>query len=455
MTHATQTGDTGLRVIGEEIIPEFGIKPPGTSATSGFRVAVIRVIGGVAEEGGGGRPVPSDEREADVIADQARRLAAWLSPVAVDDFRREFFGRRSLYCPPTEERLASVSDLRSWRVADLLAHRSTSVVAWFTDTEGRHLVTDVDPLVAGRLHEGGITLYLTDVDGLEPVSADVAAGLRVPVPNVKTTLFCNRSGASTPKHFDPVDTITIQVTGSKRWWIAPNLELANPTVSGAHHERAIQPELWQYSHEVLPADMPEDAEEYLLTPGAVLDVPRGWWHRTESSEDAISLHVHQVQVPWVDAILTTLRARLVREDTWRAGAMGLWDVDRYDEMAAETRTLLDDLSKMITTIEPADVLPGPGRRGGPSSAVVRRAGAGISFRHGGVDGPEHAVINVNEYGVERRTTVEVSPPVAAVCRDLTGRAEPTPIEELADRLGAGNARDLVDELITAGFLRPV
>lgn len=383
------------------------------------------------------------------------RLDAWLDPMGVDEFRDRVFGRDALYRPPTPERLATVEGLRSsWRVADLLAHRSRPVVAWFTDTEGRHLVTDVDPLVAGRLYEGGTTLYMTEVDGLEPLTADVAAALRVPEPNVRSTLFCNRPGAWTPRHFDPVDTITIQLTGSKRWWIAPNTDVVHPTVSGAHEERAIQPELWQYSHETLPAGTPDGEREYLLTPGAVLYVPRGWWHRTESGEDSVSLHAHQIQVPWVDAVLTTLRARLVREDAWRAGVPGLWDADRYDATATDAASMLDALAKTVTTLQPADVLPGVAPGAGDPTAVVRRAGAGIAFRRDG-DGPDRAVVNVNEYGIERRTTLELGPAAAAACRDLTGRAAPTPVDELADRLGADGARGLVDELVSAGFLRPV
>lgn len=50
MPLTSENDDPGVRVVHEETIPEFGVKPPGTSAASGFRVAVIRVIGGVAEE---------------------------------------------------------------------------------------------------------------------------------------------------------------------------------------------------------------------------------------------------------------------------------------------------------------------------------------------------------------------------------------------------------------------
>ena len=224
-------------------------------------------------------------------------LDAWLAPTDVATFREEFFGRGALFRAGTPERLAPVLALSSWNIREILAQRTSSVVAWFQCLDGRHVTADVSPEVAQRLYQGGITLYLRQVPALAPITEAIAAALVVPVHNIESTLFCNQPGARTRMHFDPVDTITLQVTGSKRWRLAPNLQAPYPTGGYATLDPQLMPELRLYAHDRLLTHMPADADEYLLTPGSILYVPRGFWHETESDEASISLHVHHIPVP--------------------------------------------------------------------------------------------------------------------------------------------------------------
>ncbi len=222
------------------------------------------------------------------------------------------------------------------------------------------MTAEVSPEAAQRLYLAGITMYIRRVPALAPITTAMATALAVPEQNIECTLFCNQPGARTRMHFDPVDTITMQVRGNKRWRIARNLHAPDPTEGYATLDAQVAPELRLYAHDGFPTHMPADAEEYLLTPGSVLYVPRGFWHETESDEASISLHVHHTPVPWVDAVLVTLRAKLLRDPAWRTGAHDLWDASRRPQAMTTAATLLRALAAAVDGLAVDDVLPTPG-----------------------------------------------------------------------------------------------
>ena len=81
----------------------------------------------------------------------------------------------------------------------------------------------------------------------------------------------------------------MQLTGSKRWWIAPNPPAPQPTVAWAVGDRSVDPDFRQYAHDPLPVRRLPGAQEHRLTPGCdALDHPAGWWHETSSDEESVS-----------------------------------------------------------------------------------------------------------------------------------------------------------------------
>jgi 50S ribosomal protein L16 3-hydroxylase len=379
-------------------------------------------------------------------------LEGWTGSAAA--FRTDHLGRRPLHRPASAATLDSVLGRRGWTVPDLLAGRRKNVTAWMNALDGRHLTAEVPPTIAARLYDAGTTLYLLEVDGLDAVSADVAADLRVPAGNVVSGVFANQPGAYTPMHFDPVDTITVQLRGSKRWWIAPPVT-PDPTVAWAVRDRSVDPELWRYAHEPLPDRRRPDTEEHLLTPGSVLYVPRGWWHETRSAEESVSLHVHHVHLPWVDAVLDAVRGRLLRDARWRAGALTLWDPDRRDEAAGTAAALLADLASVTRSLEPADLLPGGGAPA-PTGRYVRRAVSGVAFLGAGAGGDREVTLSAIEPGAERRSTVAVGADQEAGLRRLLAEEKPVTAAELAAAvpdLTLERATQLLDLLTDVGFCR--
>lgn len=215
------------------------------------------------------------------------------------------------------------------------------------------MVAEVSSDAALKLYRSGVTLYLKHVPEVVAVASDLARALDVPRDRIRYTIFCNQPGATTRAHFDPVDTMTLQIKGSKRWRVAPNVFAPDPMVSWTTLDGTEKyAELWLYAHDELPAAIPADREEYALKPGAMLNVPRGFWHETDSNEESMSLHLHLVHLPWVDVAMASLRSVLMRDAAWRKSPIELWDRDQAATNARELESLLSSLveaASMLTS----------------------------------------------------------------------------------------------------------
>ncbi len=388
-------------------------------------------------------------------------LESWLAPLGVEAFRDEFLARRSLFREGDPARVAGLLALRTWDALDILEAQKGNVLAWFEGTDGRHLTADVSPAAAGKLYQGGTTIYIKEPPELAPVRESIARALCLPPDQLQCNLFCNQPGATTRAHFDPVDTITLQITGRKRWRIAPNRHAPDPTLAWATLDRTMRPELRLYARGPMPDGLPGgEAEDYLLGPGALLYVPRGYWHETESSEPSISLHVHLLPLPWADAVLVALRGKLLRDPAFRASAWALWDPARRPAEATRLEGLLAAAARAAADLAPGDVLPTPPPRDaaiGPGDRFARRALTGFVVEPG--EGPTRVTFSAAEQGgTERRTTVEMSGAYLGACEQFAGPSPPTlSAGELAARvpgLAAGEALSLVTLLLDVGFLRP-
>lgn len=115
----------------------------------------------------------------------------------------------------------------------------------------------------------------------------------------------------TSVHFDPIDVITVQLTGRKTWWVAPN-RFAPAPLEGWAPSDPVPPIMRIYSEGEPPTEIPGDAVEYALEPGAVLHIPRGYWHQTSSDQDSISLHILLIPPLRLDFLLASLRNPAMR-----------------------------------------------------------------------------------------------------------------------------------------------
>jgi 50S ribosomal protein L16 3-hydroxylase len=82
----------------------------------------------------------------------------------------------------------------------------------------------------------------------------------------------------------------------------------------------VDTELQSYARLPMPDEMPADQTEIVLGPGSCLFVPRGMWHATHATTDALALNFTFSPPTWIDVFTAALRSRLALSSAWRETA---------------------------------------------------------------------------------------------------------------------------------------
>lgn len=171
----------------------------------------------------------------------------------------------------------------------------------------------------------------------------------------RNLVYATKEGKGTDTHFDQNMNFVIQIHGSKTWRIAPNQSVQNPMT---RHTLGLplDPELEAYSDSAFPENMPDNYSEFKLEPGSMLFVPRGCWHSTKASTNALSLNFTFSTPTWIDMFSTALRARLSQSPEWRETADFVSDPERSYEAAEKFNSLLETLAYEMPNWRAEDIL---------------------------------------------------------------------------------------------------
>jgi 50S ribosomal protein L16 3-hydroxylase len=202
---------------------------------------------------------------------------------------------------------------------------------------------------AKTMFENGMGLLFNDANTISPVLTDLLNNLRREMGFSALTygrnlIYATKANKGTAPHFDQNINFVIQIHGTKKWWLAPNTNVDAP-LTRYTMGLSMDAELAGYATGTMPTEMPSDATEYILKPGSMLFVPRGYWHSTEAVTDAMSLNFTFSAPTWIDLFSAALRSRLSQIPQWRATADFVSNPEHHDSVAAEFNTLLDNLSK--------------------------------------------------------------------------------------------------------------
>lgn len=211
--------------------------------------------------------------------------------------------------------------MRSLELTALLA-QSDSLQIW-SDDEPRD---PVSPAFArdralDAYYNRGATLYfhLRERAPARRWITALAHELGQPDLGAQFSLFAVRAGHGSGLHYDRNENFTIQLKGTKGWRVRANdfakwpesfWYLGGPTPPYADPEK-------------VPTEMPADATEYVLEPGSMLYVPRGYLHyATAAEEDSLSCNLMFPVLLWSEALLHVLRDRLVASEFLRKSIVG-------------------------------------------------------------------------------------------------------------------------------------
>jgi 50S ribosomal protein L16 3-hydroxylase len=188
--------------------------------------------------------------------------------------------------------------------------------------------------------------------------AAIRADLGLPAMTyARCMVYATPDGKGTAPHFDQNINFVLQLYGTKKWWIAPNLHVQNPTQRHTMGQ-PLDPEVAPYAVTPMPLKMPKDAKQIVLKPGSMLFVPRGFWHSTEAEGEALALNFTFNQPTWMDLFGAALRSRLSLSPEWRELADGVSSVDASRREFAQQRfdALLMELVQDLPNWQAADIL---------------------------------------------------------------------------------------------------
>ena len=297
-------------------------------------------------------------------------LAQLLTPLSPQEFFDRHWPHTPLFVPAVRGKLKDLLDLPQLQNLEaLVAARSLKVRACLPDFDDEYSSISLEPQDALKAFRNNMTLVF---DSMQMQDATIAAvlikiredlGLVTGGPEnnlcrARSIVYATPAGAGTRMHFDANANFVIQLRGSKRWMLAANTSVKNPTerfTAGAFEMPAA---LEKQCHAELLHELPVDASEILMEPGCVLYVPRGHWHATDTEEDSLSLNFTFSQPTWADVFTKSIQEWLLNSPEWRALADGLESADpqRTERSIQQFELLLKELSLKLPEISGRELL---------------------------------------------------------------------------------------------------
>jgi 50S ribosomal protein L16 3-hydroxylase len=256
-------------------------------------------------------------------------LAALLAPFSSEQFLTEHWPEQPLHVPSDDPerfvKLLGVPELRDFRSLERVwAHEAFVLPPRGGD---EYQGVEVHGPAIRRLFEAGIPMFLHKPDRQFPQLRVWMDQLRLDLGIPARGLFLSSThttmgNTTTHTHFDHAATFVLQMSGVKKWWVAPNRSVPLPTSRHSLAMERIRGELANYQEAPIPSGMPDDAVVHTLAPGSLLFVPNGWWHATEALGESLALMFIMININWADVVCHALRKRLIQDPAWRRFAVG-------------------------------------------------------------------------------------------------------------------------------------
>lgn len=297
-------------------------------------------------------------------------LAQLLSPVTPQEFFNKHWPQLPLFVPTVKNKLKELFDLPQLQnLESLVAARVLKVRACLPDFDDEYSSINLEPQDALKAYRNNMTLVFdsmqnqdqTIATALKKIREDLGLLTGGPENNLchaRSIVYATPGGTGTRMHFDANANFVIQLQGTKRWLLAPNTSVKNPTERFTVGAFEMPAALEKQCHAELLHEIPDDASEVIMKPGCVLYVPRGYWHATDTDEDSLSLNFTFSQPNWADVFTKSMQEWLLNSAEWRTLADGLegTDQERKNKAIAQFEILLKQLSLSLPEISARQLL---------------------------------------------------------------------------------------------------
>lgn len=292
-------------------------------------------------------------------------LSALIHPHTNDEFLIESWQREPFVTHALAASVKELTELPFLQSLDsLLAAWPFQVQAHLPDAADECSSIDVSTADAKKLFSNKLALLFNNAERISPLLQQWLLSLRKDLGLPTSTygrclLYATPHGKGTAAHFDQNVNFVLQIHGVKKWYLAPNTSIQNPTQRFTIGQ-PMDPELAAYADQgEMPVSMPQlGRQEIVLKPGSMLYVPRGYWHSTEAEGEALALNFTFNQPTWIDLFTIALRSRLSLSPYWRELADGVTagDQDRRELANEKFDILLRELIEDLPSWRAADIL---------------------------------------------------------------------------------------------------
>jgi 50S ribosomal protein L16 3-hydroxylase len=252
-------------------------------------------------------------------------LAALTDPDATDELIACFVRNEPLVVHGLRDSIAELTGLPLVASLDALLQIWPDVVqAHLPDVRDESHAVSVTPQDARKLFANGMGLLFDDVARYAPTLVPWLDAIRSDLglsalTQQRCLVYATPAAKGTAWHFDQNVNFVLQVHGTKTWWLAPNAHVERPMTRHTVGQ-PVDAELHSYARMPMLDGVPADVREILLEPGSLLFVPRGVWHATRATTDALSLNFTFTPPTWIDLLTAALRGRLALSREWRETA---------------------------------------------------------------------------------------------------------------------------------------
>lgn len=337
-----------------------------------------------------------------------------------------------------------------------------TVIVYLTTPDGQRHQGRVTKPTALELYDHGSTVDAAAVNTTLPVLGDFTRALRTELglhfvkelalraSQIMCDAIISPPGNAVPKHFDSVETLSLQLVGRKVWKYAP------PAVPYPHHpyfptlfNRRDGQEYPSYYPKSFSKTMPKGSKTVVMKPGSVLFLPRGYWHETRALEHSISLSFVFNTATWGGFVGTVVDALLIDDPHWRTPvpyATPAQKLAAHAHLADELRRLGKQL------VERA----GAAMRDSQETAYVTATGVKVHFVRNAGKKPGHSSWRITigsreNGGVE----LEADEDVTEAIRAVSSRQTSFTARQLAAEFQLPDGDKLVSILSEAGLVRPM
>jgi ribosomal protein L16 Arg81 hydroxylase len=282
-------------------------------------------------------------------------LVALLHPVQEQVFFEQYWNRKALYIPGRPDKFSGLFDRAAF---DRAVHNCVDLKVGFTDENGWPGHFNIKPEQVTEMLADGKTVCASLIDPRDPVLTAflkrIAKSFAV-AGNFFFNSYLSPDGGGFGLHLDHHPVSILQIEGQKRWWYSPEPGIKEVITNVSF---PIGRDALKLPWVTVTRPCEKDLCEVVLSPGDVLYMPKGTWHRAQAIGGSLGLTLAMESVVPLDLIQTALFPRLNKVE-FRSQVPGYWCRSALNgippELERTFESALAELRAAVNSITPADL----------------------------------------------------------------------------------------------------